>query len=170
MLIPFVHSILGAVLPSVANDTDEIKELAIKTNTLLEKLINVTDQEIMFDELLQQISFQVCSKFVHTRLAALRWAFLLYDKYPQSLVDNLENLFAITLTDTSSEVLTLCLDLMARIGQNEEYFLKLMECIISIFNRDKSLLEKKGTSVLRQLSLFFTPTKVSRSSSVFCRY
>merc|ERR1712137_827032 len=55
MLIPFVHSILGAVLPSVANDTDEIKELAIKTNTLLEKLINVTDQEIMFDELLQQI-------------------------------------------------------------------------------------------------------------------
>ena len=99
---------------------------------------------------------------MNTRLAALRWVSLLYEKYPQDLVDYLEKLFStlLKMLSDTSEVVTLSLEVMARIANNEEYFMKLMTSLISIFNKDPSLLEKKGTSVLRQLSLYIPPEKV----------
>merc|ERR1712137_317686 len=168
-LIPYVHSILGAVLPSVSCESAEIRQRAIETNDLLSKLITETEKEVSIDTLLQQISLQLRSDFVNTRLAALRWVSLLHEKYPQNLVDYLDKLFSILLkmlSDTS-EVVTLCLEVMAHIAHIEEYFIKLMTSLISIFNRDPSLLEKKGTSVLRQLSLYISPEKVLFSLFVF---
>lgn len=161
-MIPYVHTILAAVLPSVASESDEIRETAIQTNDSLSKLIESTESDVSISLLLQQICGLLRSDFVNTRLAALRWVSLLYEKYPQDLVDYLEKLFStlLKMLSDTSEVVTLSLEVMARIANNEEYFMKLMTSLISIFNKDPSLLEKKGTSVLRQLSLYIPPEKV----------
>merc|ERR1712137_788866 len=73
ILVPCVDSILGAVLPSVASESDEIRERAIKTNSALSKLINSTEKEVPFNTLMPRIRTQLLSDYVNTRLAALRW-------------------------------------------------------------------------------------------------
>jgi vacuole morphology and inheritance protein 14 len=164
VLVPYAHSVLGAVLPSVSSDSTAIREKAIETNSAISLLIeNVGDSgTVNVDTILQQISLQLRSEYVNTRLAALRWVSLLHASYPQALEDYLDKMFSILLkmlADTS-EVVTLCLEVMAKIATNEEYFLKLMTSLISIFSGDPSLLEKKGSSALRQLSLYIPPQKV----------
>ena len=87
---------------------------------------------------------------------------MLHDRFPQEIADYLDTLFytLLKMLSDTSEVVTLSLEVMARIGHNEDYFVKLMISLISMFNRDPSLLEKKGTSVLRQLSLYIPPERV----------
>ena len=162
-LIPYVHSMLGAVIPSIScAESEEIRKLASDTNELLSELIMNTEADVSISNLIQQIGLQLRSDYVDSRLAALRWVSLLYEKYPQNIDDHLDKLFSIILKmlSDSSEVVTLCLEVMSKIAHNDEYFKKLISSLVSIFNSDPSLLEEKGTTMFRQLSLHIPPERV----------
>jgi len=164
ILLPYVHNMLAAVLPSVSSDSNAIRERAISANKAISELVQETKEGkgLQIDSILQQVSVQLRSDYVNTRLAALRWVSVLHERFPKDLEDYLDKIFSILLKmlSDSSEVVTLCLEVMAKIASNEEYFMKLMTSLISIFSGDPSLLEKKGSSALRQLSLYIPPEKL----------
>ena len=166
VLIPYIHSIVGGVLPSVSNDANDIREKAIKTNEKLMELIKIDKDKnnVSIDSLLNQVTVQLRSEYVNTRLASLKWVATLHENFHEQLEDHLDKLFSYLLkmlSDPAEEVVTLCLEVMARMANNDEHFTKLMSSLISILHADPILLEKKGSSALRQLSLYIAPEKVS---------
>jgi len=163
-LLAHIHSMVGAILPSVASESNEIRERAIKADASLLQLIQVGSKDkVDLSTLIQTISVQLKSDLIDTRLAALRWVGVLHQIYPQDIDVYLDTLFTTLLkmlSDTSEPVVTLSLEIMARIASNHEYFMKIMHSLIELFNNDANMLETRSSSALRQLSLYIAPEKI----------
>jgi vacuole morphology and inheritance protein 14 len=70
------------------------------------------------------------------------------------------------LSDPAEEVVRQDLAVMGIISTNPTYFDRLMQSLISLFATDPTLLEKRGTMIVRQLSLHLDAQRVFRRLSV----
>ena len=70
------------------------------------------------------------------------------------------------LSDPAEEVVRQDLAVMGLISTNPAYFDRLMQSLISLFATDPTLLEKRGTMIVRQLSLHLDAQRVFRRLSV----
>jgi len=164
VLLPYTAQLLGAVLPCVSHGVPVIEEVAKKANNALLNLITSTSSEVPINDILKTVTFQFLNQCVPTRLAALHWVSVLHSKTPNQLKNFVDELFPAllkTLSDESDEVVRLDLEVMAKISSlDETYFNRLMNNIINLFSTDRQLLEKRGSLIIRQLSLFISPEKI----------
>ncbi|CAG2104203.1 unnamed protein product [Medioppia subpectinata] len=126
-----------------------------------------------------------------SKLAVLRWIHHLYSKVPQKVVNHLEyDLFPVllkTLSDKSDEVVLLDLKILAQIfssapnvtlgsdgrasGQltagpeTPSYFTKFMADLLKLFHKNATVLEERGSFIIRQLCLLMTAEDIYRSLS-----
>lgn len=166
-LLPYADALVGGILPSLAHDVAEIRHAAFEANNALLKLIDAAEsEEFPIESFLKIVSVQFKSDYVDSRIAALSWVSLLHAKGARQQEEFLDDIFPALLqllSDPSEKVVTLSLEVMARIAANEEYFKKLMNSLIVLFNNDLKLLEKRASLALRQLSLFIDPEKIFRA-------
>eukprot|EP01114_Cavostelium_apophysatum_P017154 TRINITY_DN5029_c0_g1_i1.p1 TRINITY_DN5029_c0_g1~~TRINITY_DN5029_c0_g1_i1.p1 ORF type:complete len:719 (-),score=131.55 TRINITY_DN5029_c0_g1_i1:14-2170(-) len=163
-LLPFSAQFLGAILPCLSHEVQDIKEAASKANTSLLHLITTTAKEFSINEILNTVTLQFLNQYVPTRLASLNWVSVLHSKTPNQLLSFVNELFPAllkTLSDPSDEVVRLDLEVMAKISLLDEiYFNKLMNSLVNLFSTDRHLLEHRGSLIIRQLSLFIAPEKI----------
>ncbi|XP_013381425.1 protein VAC14 homolog isoform X4 [Lingula anatina] len=132
---------------------------------------------------------------IATREASLRWIYHLLQKTPEKMfcfVDDFFPLLMKTLSDPSDEVVLLDLEVLTEVSSNpagnnitlnyEEmglpsqakvtkptglsaYFVKFMVILLDSFNKDKQLLEDRGSFIIRQLCLMLNAEAIYRSFS-----
>ncbi|XP_054164834.1 protein VAC14 homolog [Oppia nitens] len=118
-----------------------------------------------------------------SKLAVLRWILHLYSKVPQKIVTHLESeLFPgllKTLSDKSDEVVLMDLKVLAQIFSaptvssnsvnnimdNTSYFNKFMRELLKLFHKNSSVLEERGSFIIRQLCQLMTAEDIYRSMS-----
>lgn len=164
ILLPFSDKLLGAILPCLSHEVQDIKEAAKKTNESLLKLITSTSQKFDINDVLNTVTLQFLNQYVPTRLASLHWILILHQKAPNQLINFVNEIFPAllkTLSDPSDEVVRQDLEVMAKISLlDEEIYKKLMHSLINLFSTDRQLLENRGALIVRQLSLFISPEKM----------
>eukprot|EP00003_Mantamonas_plastica_P007458 TRINITY_DN1626_c0_g4_i2.p1 TRINITY_DN1626_c0_g4~~TRINITY_DN1626_c0_g4_i2.p1 ORF type:complete len:428 (+),score=135.26 TRINITY_DN1626_c0_g4_i2:143-1285(+) len=96
-------------------------------------------------------------------MAALTWILMLHLKLPEQLFKHVDELFPALLkllSDPVEDVVRLDLEVLGRISQNETYFTMFMSSLIQLFSTDRTLLEDRGSLIIRQLSFFLDPEKI----------
>eukprot|EP01133_Synstelium_polycarpum_P021128 gene21128-25382_t len=102
---------------------------------------------------------------VQSRLSSLRWILMLHTKLPTEISPFLGDLFPIllkTLSDPSDEVVTLDLEVIAKISDNTLLFDRLIQSLVQVFSSDSVLLRTRGNFIIRQLCLFLNPELIFR--------
>lgn len=167
-VLPFVAVIVGGVLPLISDDVPPIQEEATKANDALIALIRQSSMSFPIGDFLRNVSRQFKNAFAPTRMAALAWILLIHQKSPELLEAKLDDLFPAllqTLSDPAEHVVRLDLEVMAKITQNDEYFGRLIESLIHLCSIDRSLLESRGSLIIRQLGMFIEPEKIYRQAA-----
>ena len=162
-LLPESALLLSAILPSMSDDVDEIRDTAILANEQLLRLISETNESVPLEEILEKIMVQFLNPNVETRIAAMNWVRILHQKDPIALAPFFSNLFPALIAkigDPSDKVVSFSLEVMALISQREEYFNRLMASLIDMFSADQGLQSARGGLIIRQLSLFIDPAKI----------
>ena len=88
---------IGGILPLISNEETTIRELSIKSNSLLLRLIEISNQDYPMELLIQTVVYHLRSDFVNTRLAALRWIVSIFKKSKEKFLGFLDDLFPPTL-------------------------------------------------------------------------
>ena len=65
-----------------------------------------------------------------------------------------------TLSEQSDEIVVLTVEVLARIARNTDGFDQVLRDIVRLFYQNASLLERRGSFVVRKLSTLLTPDKV----------
>jgi vacuole morphology and inheritance protein 14 len=123
-----------------------------------------------------------------SKLAVLRWILHLYSKVPMKIVPHLENeLFPVllkTLSDHSDEVVLMDLKVLAQIftssssvvmnsasdsrislSDSPSYFTKFMIALLKMFHTNATVLEERGSFIIRHLCMLMTAEDIYRSLS-----
>ncbi|KAJ3101115.1 hypothetical protein HDU97_001640 [Phlyctochytrium planicorne] len=116
----------------------------------------------------EALTFQFQDENEDTRISAMEWLLMLHKKAPKKFMTSDENTFFAllrTLSDTSEDVVKRDLQLLAQISQysDEDYFMKFMVNLLSLFSNDRRLLELRGALIIRQLCLSLNPERMYRA-------
>lgn len=100
-----------------------------------------------------------------TRVAALDWLIMLHRKVPKRILAINDGTFPAllkTLSDSSEQVITRDLQLLAQISHNSdaEYFKSFMVNLLNLFSTDRRLLETRGNLIIRQLCKSLNPERI----------
>ncbi|KAJ3215522.1 hypothetical protein HDU67_000310 [Dinochytrium kinnereticum] len=103
-----------------------------------------------------------------TRIAAMEWLLMLHRKAPKKFMTSDETTFfdlLRTLSDTSEDVVKRDLQLLAQISHHsdDDYFMRFMVNLLSLFSNDRRLLESRGALIIRQLCLSLNPERIYRA-------
>ena len=126
-LLKFYAVMLGSIMFCTSDPDKEINSLTKKANLSLMSLIQSTSIKFDLDPLLQTLTRELVSEFVTTRLAALHWVSMLHEKDPEEMNKSIGNLLPVllkTVSDEDDEAVLLDLQVIARISQNEDQFLR----------------------------------------------
>ena len=163
LLLPHCALLLQAILPSMSDEVDEIRDTAILANEQLLHLIGSTDETPPLKEMLEKIMSQFLNPNVESRIAAMNWVRILHKKDAAALEPYFGELFPALIQkigDQSEKVVAFSLEVMAIISQREEYFSRLMNSLVEMFAADQGLQSARGALIIRQLSLFIDPAKI----------
>ncbi|PRP89372.1 hypothetical protein PROFUN_01235 [Planoprotostelium fungivorum] len=157
-MLPYTPSLLGAILPGLSDESQEIKESSIRTNnSLLNLIIGVNKDIDMINvgAILQTLSNQFSVSNVPSRLAGLNWVLVLQTTSPSQLATHLDDVFPSLLSmvaDPSEEVVKVDLEVLAKISStHSEYFQKMMEFIVQSLQDKEVLLDKRTTLIVTSL-------------------
>jgi vacuole morphology and inheritance protein 14 len=162
-LLKFYAVMLGSIMFCTSDPDKEINSLTKKANLSLMSLIQSTSIKFDLDPLLQTLTRELVSEFVTTRLAALHWVSMLHEKDPEEMNKSIGNLLPVllkTVSDEDDEAVLLDLQVIARISQNEDQFLRVLNALVQLFMEDRSLLETRGSLVVRKLCSFMEGKKI----------
>eukprot|EP01094_Clydonella_sp_ATCC50884_P026543 TRINITY_DN7317_c0_g1_i1.p1 TRINITY_DN7317_c0_g1~~TRINITY_DN7317_c0_g1_i1.p1 ORF type:complete len:692 (-),score=190.76 TRINITY_DN7317_c0_g1_i1:141-2159(-) len=165
-VLPYVHLIVAALLPSLSHEDPTIQGQASKANSSLLQLIQSTSEHLEIQSFLTNVTSQFKNDYVNTRLAALRWVLIIHNKARSSVEEHIDDLFPSLLAllhDPAELVVRSDLEVMAKVASKEEYFLRLMGALVDLYRKDLSLLERRCSLITRQLSLFISPEKIYRA-------
>ncbi|XP_044735191.1 protein VAC14 homolog isoform X2 [Chrysoperla carnea] len=156
------------------NLSDE--ERKAKTNLDLPSIVLVLKQHLAHNS-------------VQTKVAVLEWIYHLYTNIPNEMFNHIDELFVEllrTLSDSSNEVVKKCLVVISEIisphastdnfnqqvqqpisGENilikNDYYKKFIVDLLRLFRTDKTLLESRGTFIIRQLCVNLNAEDIYRS-------
>jgi vacuole morphology and inheritance protein 14 len=164
-LLPFNAQLLGFVLPCVAHKQESIRKTANLANDQLQKLIQDTKQSIDYSRLLEGVISELVKLSVPSRIAALQWLHILLNKNMQAVMEHIDKLFPLllkALSDSSEDVVTSVLGVLAIISTTEQNFTYFLASLLKLFKTDKKLLHEKSSFIIRQLSIMLNPEKIYR--------
>ena len=167
-ILPFVAALITGILPALSDEVSQIQEEASRANEALIALVNGSSTPFPIGDFLRNVSLQFKTAFTPTRMAALHWILLIHRKSPELLQSRLDDLFPAllqTLSDQSEQVIRLDLEVMAKISINDDYFGRLIESLVNLCSIDRSLLEARGSLIIRQLGFFIDPEKIYRQAA-----
>ncbi|KAJ1567822.1 hypothetical protein HK405_004647, partial [Cladochytrium tenue] len=103
-----------------------------------------------------------------TRVASMDWLIMLHKKSPTKVITSDENAthdLLKALSDSSEEVVRRDLQLLAQISHysDEQYFMRFMVNLLSLFSSDRRLLETRGALIVRQLCLSLNAERIYRA-------
>ncbi|EFA83986.1 hypothetical protein PPL_03059 [Heterostelium album PN500] len=172
-LLPYTPHILSGILPNLSHQLTDIENIATNSMTLLHKLVMQTNQTIPIKEFLHITTHHLSSNAVQSRLSSLKWILMLHKKLPTDISPYLADLFPIlltTLSDPSDEVVTLDLEVIAKISSdNTVLFDRLMQSLIQMFRSDTILLKSRGSFIIRQFCLFLNAELIFRRLSLILK-
>ena len=172
-LLPLVSDILGVTLHCLSDGEKEIRVKADKANDALLRLVELHDSlQLNYPQLLLRLTQELSSKWVASRLAALRWINALLAKSPQHALQQLSSFFPQllkSLGDADDAVVRLALEVLARVSVKDEEgeggagsgggaasldaarFDLVLSSLMSAFAGDRRFLEQRGSLIIRQL-------------------
>jgi vacuole morphology and inheritance protein 14 len=165
-LLTFIAAMMGAALHCISDAEGEIRAKAEATNISLLQLVEETDEKFDIQPVLQRVVTQVRNKWVPTRQASLRWLSMLLTKMPQVMYQHIGMFLPVlfqTLSDADDGVVRLDLQVLAQIALDKTQFDIVLEKLIQIFSQDRVLLEKRGSLIIRRLSVLLDGESIFRA-------
>eukprot|EP01084_Bolivina_argentea_P259123 437113_1 len=162
-LIFFFSDILSAILHCISDPELDVRRVAEDANTDLMQQAKETNRTFELPRLLKVITTELLSSHVPTRMAALRWIDMLLEKLPDEMspfVAELLRSLLKTLSDSSDEVVFMNLQVLSRIAAVPSEFERVLNSILELFMEDTSLLETRGSLVIRKLCVFLNAKSI----------
>mmetsp|Transcript_50805 Transcript_50805/g.58699 ORF Transcript_50805/g.58699 Transcript_50805/m.58699 type:complete len:861 (+) Transcript_50805:21-2603(+) len=176
-LLPYHSEILGAILCCISDGEVEIRIVAERTNDDLLNLVKGTSSPFELRSLLETLMSELLNKEdVPTKMAALGWINMLMEKRKVDMNAFVEELLPVlirTLSDPSDAVVLLNLQVLSRISlaqqrdergdaeeSEEEQFELVLNAILSLFAKDRQLLETRGSLIIRKLCVLLNAKSV----------
>ncbi|VEU42649.1 unnamed protein product [Pseudo-nitzschia multistriata] len=175
-LLPYNSEILGAILCCISDGEVEIRIVAERTNDDLLSLVKGTSSPFELRSLLETLTSELLNKEdVPTKMAALGWINMLMEKRKGDMNAFIEELLPVlirTLSDPSDAVVLLNLQVLSRISlaqrdekgdaeeSAEEQFELVLNAILSLFAKDRQLLETRGSLIIRKLCVLLNAKSV----------
>ncbi|KAL3925851.1 MAG: hypothetical protein SGILL_000133 [Bacillariaceae sp.] len=186
-LLPYHSDILGAIMCCISDGEIEIRLVAEKSNDDLLKLVQETRSPFELRSLLETLMNELLNKEdVPTKMAALGWINMLMEKRKTDMNSYVEELLPVlirTLSDPSDAVVLLNLQVLSRISlaqrdekgdadeSEEEQFTLVLNAILSLFSKDRQLLETRGSLIIRKLCVLLNAKSVYiRLANALMRY
>lgn len=161
-LVPYYADILGSVLPCISDKEEKIRVVAKETNEELQA-INAEPDSYDIEAVLEIAKRELECEWEATRLEALRWIFVLLERHRTEVLSFLDSIFPPllqALADSSDEVVLLVLDIHACIARDKQHFRQLMVFLVHRFRTDHTLLEKRGTLIVRTLCVLLDAQRI----------
>jgi len=175
-LLPYHSEILGAIFCCISDVEIEIRMVAERTNDDLLNLVKNTTSPFELRSLLETLTSELLNKEdVPTKMAALGWINMLLEKRKADMNMYIEELLPVlirTLSDPSDAVVLLNLQVLSRISlaqrdergdaeeSEEEQFELVLNAILSLFAKDRQLLETRGSLIIRKLCVLLNAKSV----------
>lgn len=163
-LAPHYALIFGAIIHCISDPEEDIRNCATITNDRFLNLVKTTDSKAFeIDDLIKKTLSNLLVKVVPTLLASLNWISMLLEELPAKLephTDDILQALLRTLSDETDEVVLLDLKVIARLSLQPEKFERILEYLIQFFQRDRQLLERRGSLAIRQLSVLIDPVSL----------
>jgi vacuole morphology and inheritance protein 14 len=176
-LLPYHSDILGAIMCCISDGEIEIRMVAEKSNDDLLKLVKMTASPFELRSLLETLINELLNKEdVPTKMAALGWINMLMEKRKSDMNSYVEELLPVlirTLSDPSDAVVLLNLQVLSRISlaqrdeignaadeTEEEQFTLVLNAILTLFSKDRQLLETRGSLIIRKLCVLLNAKSV----------
>ncbi|KAG2222088.1 hypothetical protein INT45_007974 [Circinella minor] len=111
------------------------------------------------------LKLQFLNEHEQTRLASLEWLLLLHKKAPNKVLASMDSILSDllkTLSDPSEEVVYRDLELLAQIANDsdDDGFYIFVKKLLLLFEKDKRLLESRGSLIIRQLCIHLDVEKM----------
>jgi len=188
-MLPFTSGILTAVLPCLAYEDEErrtVREMSRTVNAAQMRLVGEGgEEELNLPSLMEVLTKQLQRGTVQSKVAALRWIYHLFIQIPVQMFQYIDDVFPVllkTLSDHSDEVVVLDLEVLAEISSSKTgrrnsspdplpdtstspHFKQFMLSLLKLFSADRSLLEAKGSFIIRQLCVLLSSEDIYRSIS-----
>lgn len=191
-MLPFTSGILTAVLPCLAYDDEErrtVREMSRTVNSSQMKLVKseTAGEEVEekhkldLHSVMEVLTKQLQRGTVQSKVASLKWIYHLFIQIPVQMFEFIDDIFPVllkTLSDHSDEVVILDLEVLAEISSSKigrtnssetagtsPHFKKFMLSLLKLFSADRSLLEAKGSFIIRQLCVLLSSEDIYRSIS-----
>jgi vacuole morphology and inheritance protein 14 len=175
-LLPFHAEILGAIMWCISDGESEIRLVAERTNDDFLKMVQETEKDFELRPLLETLTNELLNKEdVPTKMAALGWINMLLGKRITDMNEYIEEILPVllrTLSDPSDSVVLLNLQVLSRISldqrqmlldteeSEEAQFQMVLNAILSLFAKDRQLLETRGSLIIRKLCVLLNAKSV----------
>ena len=174
-LVPFFGELLEALLACVSDREEEIRNSTSAANEMLMGLVRRTkipqsgtmagDNASNFDllSLVSRLTLNLVNEHEITRMTSLRWISMLLEKFPKDMetcVD--EYFFALlrTLEDSSDQIVQVSLRNLALVSRSSKLFTRVLVKVVEIFGSKRSILENRGSLIVRHLCILLPAEKV----------
>lgn len=194
VLLPHSAGLLSAVLPCYSYDDDSrqnIRETAKEINSVLRQLIKnentkstedgstaqLTLPDLTITKMVEVLRTQIQSGASPSRIMALNWIHHLFECLQDKMVAHIDVLFPTlfrVLSDASDEAVLLVLQVFALISTSNrsnaeknynDYFTKFIIVLMDLFRTDRTLLEARGSFIIRQLCMLLSPEDIYKTLS-----
>ena len=166
--------ILAAILWCISDSETEIRLVAERTNDDLLDMVRKTKAAFKLPPLLETLKQELLEKEdVATKVAALSWVNMLLEKRPIQMKDHTTDVLPVllrTLSDPDDSVVLLDLQVLSRISLSREseseeekeevQFQMVLNAILDLFEKDRELLETRGSLIIRKLCVLLNAQSV----------
>lgn len=186
-MLKFSSGIFQAILPCLAYEDDarkHIRESAIAVNGALLELVTNKEEKVEnlknlnLNEVMNVLAQYLVNSSVNTKVAVLRWIHHLFTEIHDEMSEHANNLSPALLdvlsSDSSDDVVLESLIVLAEIvnstkskgeevhrAQYRNFLINLLNC----FKKEKTLLEKRGNLIIRQLCVLLNAQKIYQTFS-----
>lgn len=170
--LSYVAKLLAVLLQTMANEETNLRDKAHRVNKNLMTLVESATLEesvlLNFGNILNTLTLHFMNEKEVTRVAALEWLTMLHDKHPKRLLQHSDSTFVTllkALSDPSENVINRDLQLLAKISNesDDKYFNSFMNDLLTLFKKDRKLLETRGNFILRTMCLSLNPERIFKS-------
>jgi vacuole morphology and inheritance protein 14 len=182
-MLPYGPRFLSVLLPTMACEGNDLRHGAERVNDkMLDLILSLPDNPDNGDEddedtdtdrldyaaTVNALTLHFLNEKEQTRVAALDWLIMLHRKVPRRILAINDGTFPAllkTLSDSSEEVITKDLQLLAQISykSDDEYFAAFMVNLLNLFSTDRRLLDTRGKLIIRQLGISLNPERIYRT-------
>ena len=172
-LVPHYGELLEAILAGTGHQEEEIRTTTAGANSVLMELVERTEQELDLSPLIERLTLHLVNENEDTRMTSHRWISMLLEKCPSQMSQCVDDFFFAllrTLEDESDAIVIMSLRNLALISREDQLFRRVLSKIVELFGSTRivgktSLLEHRGSLIVRHLCTLLSPEKVYRELS-----